>query len=585
VLRDVYTRVRKLAPGYPIMQTIGDPEPEPLVGLVDIWCPLSSKLEAPFYAKRLAAGDTLWTYVCCSPKPPHANFFVDQPATDHRVLFWQTRKAGATGLLYWCVCWWPGLPTPASGKPTLPNATIDFADLGTYKSYGDNGDGLLIYPGPDFTPYSTIRLEVIRDGIEDYEYLALLARLVAKAKALPKAKRPPADLLHAAEALCVVPEAISRSMTDYTKDPNAILDRRRQVADMLDRLTALLNPKPKEAPSVKATHLRPSDYHRHALATLTPAMTFTGQPNAKAWQRKLRRKLRDILAVPATWDHAIAFTTKRESETDEYTFDNVVFRAEPHADVPCHLLKPKNAKPPFPVMICLQGHSPGMHISAGRGRNKAERDAIAGGRDIALQAVRHGWAALCVEQRAFGLRRDRKPGCLDAARHALMLGKTLTGERVFDVMRAIDFIAAQPDLDAKRIGCMGNSSGGTVSFYAACVDPRIRLAVVSCSFCTFADSWMLYPHCLCGYLPGILKVADMGDLGGLVAPRHLVIVAGKKDGIARFSGVQKAFRQTRRIFGALDCAANTTLLAADGGHQFYPDLAWPLIEKIKDGWR
>jgi pimeloyl-ACP methyl ester carboxylesterase len=92
-------------------------------------------------------------------------------------------------------------------------------------------------------------------------------------------------------------------------------------------------------------------------------------------------------------------------------------------------------------------------------------------------------------------------------------------------MRAIDFLATQPDLDMGRIGCMGNSMGGTVSFYAARVDPRIRLVVVSCSFCTFADSWLSRPHCVCGYLPGILQAADTPDLAGLIAPRHLLIVA------------------------------------------------------------
>ena len=133
------------------------------------------------------------------------------------------------------MCWWPGLPSPCS-----PDVAIDFEKLGTYKSFKANGDGLLVYPGPDLRPYSSIRLEVIRDGIEDYEYLALLSRLVATAKALPPDRRPAADWLRRAEALCRVPEAISRTLTDYTADPAVLLGRRRQVADAIDRLTALL---------------------------------------------------------------------------------------------------------------------------------------------------------------------------------------------------------------------------------------------------------------------------------------------------------------------------------------------------------
>ena len=107
--------------------------------------------------------------------------------------------------------------------------------------------------------------------------------------------------------------------------------------------------------------------------------------------------------------------------------------------------------------------------------------------------------------------------------HALMLGKTLIGERVFDLIRGIDFVNTRADLDSSRIGCMGNSAGGLVSFYTACLDERIRLAVVSCAYCSYGESWLKYPHCACSYVPGIMEYADMGDLGGLIAPRHLVM--------------------------------------------------------------
>ena len=129
------------------------------------------------------------------------------------------------------------------------------------------------------------------------------------------------------------------------------------------------------------------------------------------------------------------------------------------------------------------------------------------------------------------------------------------------------------------LACMGNSAGGTVTFYAACVDERISLAVVSCSFCSYAQSWMKHHHCACGYLPGILNYADMGDLGGLIAPRRFIIVAGKEDPLADISGVQVAFNRSREVFKAMGCEQNASLLIGDGGHQFYPKLAWPEIAK------
>jgi type II secretory pathway component PulJ len=239
-LIEAYGKLRRAVPQYPIMQTVNQREPTELAGLVGIWCPLANQLGSPFYAERLKAGDRLWAYVCCGPTPPYANFFVDRPATEHRVLFWQTWQHGATGFLYWCLCYWQGLPTPGSGKPCWPDVPLRFKDLETARQYKVNGDGVLLYPGPDFTLYPSLRLEVIRDGIEDYEYLALLRRVLREVQALPAAKRPPAERLAKAEELCRVPAEISRSMAEYTGDPSQIFDRRRAVADMIESLNATL---------------------------------------------------------------------------------------------------------------------------------------------------------------------------------------------------------------------------------------------------------------------------------------------------------------------------------------------------------
>jgi len=219
LLKKIYKRIKKRAPIYPIMQTIGDPYPQELEEWVDIWCPLTARLEGEFYSKRVAAGDALWTYVCCSPKPPYANFFVDQPATAHRVLFWQAKNAGATGLLYWCVCWWKGLPSKASGEAHFPEIPVDLSEADTYQSFKVNGDGLLLYPGPNGKPWPSLRLEVIRDGIEDYEMLALLEEC-------NRGTSNPVE----------IPEEISRSWTQYTDDPALLLRRREAVAELIQDL-------------------------------------------------------------------------------------------------------------------------------------------------------------------------------------------------------------------------------------------------------------------------------------------------------------------------------------------------------------
>ena len=102
-------------------------------------------------------------------------------------------------------------------------------------------------------------------------------------------------------------------------------------------------------------------------------------------------------------------------------------------------------------------------------------------------------------------------------------------------------------LDNNKVGIIGNSSGGTTGYYAAAMDPRIDLAVVSCSFSTFETSWLKYPHCACGYIPDLLETADMPELAELISPRDLIIVAGDEDYLADIEGVREGIATANGI--------------------------------------
>jgi len=326
----------------------------------------------------------------------------------------------------------------------------------------------------------------------------------------------------------------------------------------------------------------PSTYHRHAMEGVVQELAWRGQP-VESWQQKLRARLVERLgAFPADTVELNARELDRR-ETDEYTLTKIVFTSEPYADVPCYLLTPKSSSPPYPAMICLQGHTSGMHVSIGEARDEADRESIAGDRDFALQAVKHGFVALAVEQRCFGERQEtlqeqRAPDtCHDAAMHALMLGKTLLAERVWDVVRAVDYLQSLSQVDPQRICCMGNSGGGMSTLYAACVEFRIRLAVASCCFCTYADSIMSIYHCADNYIPGILSVAEVSDIAGLIAPRALLVVAGQEDNIFPLHGVRKAFDKAKTIFAAAGCAESCRLVVGPEGHRFYAKRSWPVI--------
>lgn len=333
----------------------------------------------------------------------------------------------------------------------------------------------------------------------------------------------------------------------------------------------------------------PTLYHRHVMGRTEPALAYDGGDVA-AWQRRLRRKLRELMGI---WPAERVGLNVRSIWRREHrlgTIERIVFTSEPRADVPAYVCLPRRARPPYTFFICLQGHSTGMHNSIAVDFDDDTKPIrVKGDRDFALGCMRRGIAALCIEQRSFGERKETLQKhisphmCHDATMHALMLGRTLMAERVWDVDRGIDYLASRGDVDMKRLGVMGNSGGGTISVFASALLPRLRIAMPSCYFCTFRDGVMSIYHCMDNYVPGLLNWAECADVVGLFAPRPVVIVAGKSDPIFPIAGVRRAFRDLKRIYRAAGAPDRCHLVVGSGGHRFYAAAAWPKAMKELQG--
>lgn len=339
--------------------------------------------------------------------------------------------------------------------------------------------------------------------------------------------------------------------------------------------------KKRSAPPV--LHLSPSLYHRAVLDHTVPALAYDGG-DVRRWQARLRRRLRTLLGDQPETRVPLRPRLLWQREHPLGIIEKVAFTAEPHADVVAYVCLPASVPPPYTFMICLQGHTTGMHQSIAVEQADEEKPfVVEGDRDFALGCLQRGVAALCIEQRAFGERLEKVQritapmGCFDATMQAQMLGKTLIGERVFDVDRALDYLQARGDADMKRVGVMGNSSGGAISLYAAAVLPRLSFAMPSCYFCTFRDSLMAMYHCEENYIPGLLKVADMPDLMGLFAPKPVVLVAGRDDPMFPIAATRRAFRQLKKIYAACGAEDRCHLVVGAGGHRFYAQPAWPKL--------
>ena len=334
---------------------------------------------------------------------------------------------------------------------------------------------------------------------------------------------------------------------------------------------------------MKTINHNPEILHEKLYKKTPRKLSYSPDVDFLGWRSEVKNKLTELLGMPPKPVKTPEVLSEARQEHETFTEIRFVFESEPDYFVPCHLLIPKNGQKPFPVVICLQGHNSGMHLSLDRMVYDGDEKYVGGVRMYGLQAIKEGYAALVMEQRGFGCcNATDKPdtNCHIMSMQAIMLGRTLMGERVHDVMRTIDVLSAFPEVDINRVGCMGNSGGGTTTYYAACMDERIKIAMPSCSIGTFLSSIFTIYHCVCNFIPHILEWFEMSDLSVLIAPRKLILVNGRGDEIFPIEGAKHCFSDIETIYKAAGCGDNCRLVIGEEGHRFYPVEGWPVFAQM-----
>jgi len=309
---------------------------------------------------------------------------------------------------------------------------------------------------------------------------------------------------------------------------------------------------------------------------------------AEAWQQQLRSKLTELVGgFPA--ERPPLRPMALETRTfPGYRREKIVFDSRPGVSVLAYLLLPDSAPKPAATMICIPGHGRGVDDIVGIDERGADRTDKAGYQhDFAIQAVEAGMAAVAIEPMAFGCRRDtitaRKglttSACQPTAGGALLVGQTMLGWRVWDVMRTLDYIATRPELDSSRVGCMGISGGGTVTLFSTALDPRIRAAFVSGYLNTFRDSVGSLSHCIDNYVPGILNWAEMHDVAGLIAPRPLFVESGEKDDIFPIRASIESFTRAREVYNVFGVQDRIEQEVFPGEHSFWGKRGLPFLAR------
>ncbi len=238
-------------PGLKVM--IGGSRPrKELIGYIDIWDPtmsIATRLYG-FDPKEIEQasqrGEEVMWYVACGPTHPYPNVMMGDPLFASRMLFWLTWKYRITGFEYYCFAIWGKNPTIKPRWPESPWHCYSFRHT--------NGDGQLCYPGPGGHPASSVRLENIRDGIEDWEAMFILegaAEALKRAISAGDVKKESAvqvqgkeltlaELLRRASTALALDESFCKDVTHWSLDPAELQRRRNEVSRLIEAIVGLV---------------------------------------------------------------------------------------------------------------------------------------------------------------------------------------------------------------------------------------------------------------------------------------------------------------------------------------------------------
>ena len=293
------------------------------------------------------------------------------------------------------------------------------------------------------------------------------------------------------------------------------------------------------------------------------------------WRDELRAEVRRLLRIedrvlPDMIRAEKVHSIPREGYTEE---KYALFTGE--IDSPVYVLIP-DAPPPYKPIMVFHGHNPSVQYILGNYPDEATaKDRRAVDNNYAQALAQAGYLVCAVEQRGFGERITpdvHSPDYSNSCRHLsfdyLLHDRTLLGERVWDGMVAISFIEARDDVVPGVMGATGNSGGGTTTLWLSAIDERVTVAVPSCYFCSFRASILGVYHCECNYVPGTLRLMEMGDLAALIAPRPFRAIAGENDPIFPVAAVREQYKTVERAYALLNAADKSSLTVHPGAHAY-----------------
>jgi hypothetical protein len=270
-----------------------------------------------------------------------------------------------------------------------------------------------------------------------------------------------------------------------------------------------------------------------------------GREKAFAWQKELRRRLSGLLKMNDLLKAKIPLDARllNSEERPDYIFQEVELNSTPGRRIRAIITLPRSGTPPYPAVVCIHGHGGSRFVVYDKSN------------------VYKGFAGALAESGYVTI-------ATDVGQHEVFeSGRTLMGERLWDVRRCIDYLESMPEVKKTAIGCAGLSLGGEMAMWLAAMDERVA-ACVSSGFLTVMDR-MEHDHCMCWKFDGLRELVDFADIYSLIAPRSLQCQNGLAEPPTMFVVplARQALKEIRLIYRDMGKPDNVGLAVHRGEHE------------------
>lgn len=302
---------------------------------------------------------------------------------------------------------------------------------------------------------------------------------------------------------------------------------------------------------------------------LTYPLAWGNSPvkNFKKWRKQARAEVLNAMLAPPPYTTDYRTEIIAEEQRDGYSARKISFNLTGYSRVCAYLLVP-DGKGPFPAVVLLHDH--GGHYTIGKEKmirpfaiDKAILDDADGwsrncygGQYVGDYLAAHGYVVISVDALYWG-ERGRKEGAdgskyADVAGNFMMLGRSLSAFMNYEDIYTTDYLATFPEVDSKRIACMGFSMGGYRAWMLSALSDKIRAGAAICwmttTDCQFSWEYGRERGGFANMLPGIRRYLDYPHIASIACPKPMFFLNGEHDGLFPVVGVKAAFEEMHKVW-------------------------------------